>query len=341
MPIFDEASQTNQGVDVYELTHAASAEFMSAYQVGTENCLDITRKGREHERRAYFENGKAKTLELKGQNKAVKYLEDQTMEICRKAEDFLSSRSSMNKEKTDQSDSGSTSTYPVQYAQLRNSIPEKEGSKSLQDTLNLIASELVDNLEAARVGMGVTLTYVLHELTLRPDMQSALRKEVMTLDPPLSFPPGQNKISTSLLRKLDGLSLLDAVITETLRVRIPFLFPFRRVVPKGGAVINDYFLPAGVIIGSSTYSLHMNQDIYPKPNEWNPKRWLDQKGVVGPQASRKSNDKELETGKSDDDPRRWFWAFGSGGRMCIGNHFALLGKSISKSVVTKMPKMCY
>jgi len=33
---------------------------------------------------------------------------------------------------------------------------------------------------------------------------------------------------------------------------------------------------------------------------------------------------DLETGRDDNNPRRWFWAFGNGGRMCIGSNFMLL-----------------
>ena len=232
MPVFDEAVQTGQGVDVYELLWAASAEFMSAYQVGTGQCLDITRKGKEHDRKVYLETGRSKVLELKGHKKAAKDLEDQNLELCRKAEDFLTSMSSKNNEPGQSAGHGSqsTSTYPVVFAQLRNGIPEKEGVQTPQQLLFLIASELLDNLEAARVAMGITLTYILHELSLRPAMQSALQKELATLEPVLRS-PGQDRISTSILQKLDRLRLLNAVVTETLRARLPVLIPFRRVVP--------------------------------------------------------------------------------------------------------------
>lgn len=329
MPVFDEAAQTGQGVDVYELGWAASAEFMSAYQVGTGQCLDLMRKGREHERKMYLETGKTKVLESKGHKKAAKDLEDQNLEICRKAENFLTSMSSENNKSGPvvEDYSESTSTYPVIYAQLRNCIPEKEGAKTAQETLFLIASELLDNLEAARVGMGITLTYILHELSLRPAMQSTLRKELMTLEPLLSSPPGQNRISTTTLQKLDRLRLLDAVVTETLRARPPVLIPFRRVVPEGGATVDGFFMPAGVIVCASAYPLHMNEAAYPKPKEWNPQRWLDRQDAMNEQASQKIALTEMEKGRADDDPRQWFWAFGSGGRMCVGNNFAMLGKS--------------
>jgi cytochrome P450 len=310
IPVFDEAAEANQGVDVYEMALAASAEFMSAYQVGTAHCMDLMRKGREHERKVYLENGRTKVLELKEKKKAAKYLEDQTLDICRKVDAFLESRTSGNKN----SDDTENSTFPVVFAQMRNSVPEKEGAKTLDETLLLIASEFLDNLEASRVAMGITLNYVLHELSIRPSVQAQLRNELTPLQS-LVYPPGQNRISTATLRQLDGNRLLDAVIMETLRVRNPVLIPFERVVPKEGAAIDGYFLPGGTIVAVSAYSLHMNSAVYPDAKEWIPQRWLD------------TND-DAEKGKSEDDPRRWFWGFGSGGRMCVGNNFAMMGESI-------------
>jgi cytochrome P450 len=341
VPVFDEAAKTGQGVEMYEILKAAGAEFVTAYQMGTENSLYLVAKGRERERKAYIEAGKIHMLELKGHKQAVKFLEDQHLEMCRNVEDMLTSTSSANKEEKSKANnknretqqvpqerSESASTFPVVYAQLRSSIPKIEGPKTPQETLYLIASELLDNLEPARDGIGGVLTYVLHELTLQPAIQSAIREELMTLEPPLSYPPGQNRISTSTLRKLDGLPLLNAVVMETLRLRSPFPIPFRRVVPEGGALIDGCFIPAGVVVGSSSYSLHMNPVAYPEPTKWNPKRWLDISDVATEQISISDHEKGGNGRASSNDPRRWFWAFGSGSRMCLGNNFALIGKSM-------------
>jgi len=126
--------------------------------------LDIIRKGTERDRKAYLKAGKTKILELKGYKEAAKILEDQNLEMCRKAEELLTSI----KEKE------STSTYPVVYALLRDSTPKED--------LYLVASEMLDGLEAARFGIGGALTYILHEITIRPAIQSALWEELMTLE---------------------------------------------------------------------------------------------------------------------------------------------------------------
>lgn len=314
-PVFEDAVRTGEGVDVYEMGFAASTEFQSAYQVGTRNCLDLVRLGREEERRVYLENARRKILELEGSKEAIRYLEDQMMGIIKKTEADLLSKPTADLEAASEG-INSNSTYPVVFAQLWKAIPVKEGVADLDKLRRLIGSELIDNLEAGRVGMGITITYALHELCLRPDVQTSLRQELLTLEEPLTYPRVHNRISTTMLRQFEDLALMDAILTETLRAHNPILIPFERVVPPGGTVINGYFIPAGTIVASSALPLHMNPGPYPNPETWNPQRWLNVKA--------KSGEKD-DKGRSTDDPRRWYWAFGSGGRMCSGNNFAILG----------------
>ena len=79
-------------------------------------------------------------------------------------------------------------------------------------------------------------------------------------------------------------------------------------------LVGGHEIPAGTRASAQAWSLHRNPDAFPRPEEWLPERWIDgeaaQAGLLG------SEKKE-----------RWFWAFGSGGRMCIGSNFAMLGRS--------------
>ncbi|KAI5358566.1 Putative cytochrome P450 [Septoria linicola] len=54
----------------------------------------------------------------------------------------------------------------------------------------------------------------------------------------------------------------------------------------------------------SPYSLHRNADVFPEPLRFDPDRWLGPAEEVAVM-------------------NRWFWAFSSGGRMCIGLHLAM------------------
>jgi len=165
-------------------------------------------------------------------------------------------------------------------------------------------------------------------------------KELTTAELPLTYPLQHQLLSTSILRKLDGLPLLDAVITETLRLHPSAPGPQRRFVPKGGTIIDGYFIPAGATISSAPYCLHRYKDVYPEAELWKPERWIGTADSTNEQPITLDEGGEgLENGKVEHDPRRWFWAFGSGGRMCVGNHFALVGKFGSLSCETCTPRL--
>jgi hypothetical protein len=353
LPVLDDAARSSKGIDMYSLGCAAGAEFMTAYGLGSTFGLDLMRRGREDERRIYLENGKRKLMNLKGGEHAAKELEEQLLQMCREVERYLNSNSSVPKDgksvedekdgkarQIGSEDPEATSTYPIVYAQLINSIPTKEHVATPQETVLLAASELLDNTEAARVGIGITLTYAMHELSQRLGLQSSLRKELTTAELPLTYPLQHQLLSTSILRKLDGLPLLDAVITETLRLHPSAPGPQRRFVPKGGTIINGYLIPAGVTISSAPYCLHRCKDVYPEPELWKPERWIGTADSTNEQRTTLNEGGEgLENGKLEHDPHRWFWAFGSGGRMCVGNHFALVGKFGSPSCETCTPRL--
>ncbi len=112
--------------------------------------------------------------------------------------------------------------------------------------------------------------------------------------------------ATFTQRELHNLPLLDAVLMETLRLHSANPGSWPRRVPVTGCRLGPYSnIPAGTVVSASSYSLHRNGEIFPQPEEWRPKRWLDV-----------SSEKHSEM-------MRWFWAFGSGARMCLGRYFAI------------------
>ncbi|KAF2206252.1 hypothetical protein CERZMDRAFT_103576 [Cercospora zeae-maydis SCOH1-5] len=105
------------------------------------------------------------------------------------------------------------------------------------------------------------------------------------------------------LRSLPDEAFAD-VIRETLRLYNPLPASEPRSIGVD-CVIDGYTVPAGTVVNMSPYSLHRNADVFPEPLKFHPPRWLSS----SPEALVEMN--------------RWFWAFSSGGRMCIGLHLAM------------------
>jgi cytochrome P450 len=116
--------------------------------------------------------------------------------------------------------------------------------------------------------------------------------------------------STPDPKQLDGLPILHAVVMETLRLHAPIPGPQPRQSPFPSSQIGAYQVPGGVRVAALAYTLHRDEHAFPEPEKWDHTRWL---------ATEASDEERRER-------NRQFWAFGSGGRMCIGSNFAVHGK---------------
>jgi hypothetical protein len=158
-----------------------------------------------------------------------------------------------------------------------------------------IASECADHFLAGIDTTSDTLMFLIWSLSqpINSRFQEKLRQEVLSL-------PGEslNSHGFPTAEASDKCTYLNAVIKETLRLYAPL----PTVEPRSMAVdsvIEGYKIPAGTVVGMAPYTLHRNPEVFRDPLVFNPDRWL------GPQ----SQVAEMN---------RWFWAFSSGGRMCIG-----------------------
>ncbi|KAF4446139.1 putative benzoate 4-monooxygenase cytochrome P450 [Fusarium austroafricanum] len=177
-----------------------------------------------------------------------------------------------------------------------------------------IASELMDHSLAGQETAGIVLTYATWHISKSPSLQRQLHDEIKSLKPSLKFDPKATSGTPAFPdpKKVDSLQLLHAVVIETLRLHAPIPGPQPRQTPRDGCTIGGHYIPSGVRIASLAYTLHRDKDIFPQPEEWKPERWLRQKDEY-------SDGNELRYR----DMQRQFWAFGSGGRMCIGSNFAM------------------
>jgi cytochrome P450 len=102
----------------------------------------------------------------------------------------------------------------------------------------------------------------------------------------------------SELERGDGDAYLDAVVKETMRLR-PVIDAAERTLTKP-RVVAGWELPAGVKVYPGIALVHMREDLYPRPREFRPERFLD------------------------DQAESYTWLpFGGGIRRCLGAALAL------------------
>jgi unspecific monooxygenase len=70
-------------------------------------------------------------------------------------------------------------------------------------------------------------------------------------------------------------------------------------------MLHGFTLPEGVVAHAAPYSVHRNEEVFERAEEWLPERWM--------------GERKKEVGE-------WFWSFGSGSSGCIGKAFAVQGE---------------
>ncbi|KAL3468891.1 cytochrome P450 [Aspergillus californicus] len=167
-----------------------------------------------------------------------------------------------------------------------------------------LAADMFTFNAAALETSGNILTYAFFELSRNAEIQEMLRGELRGTFSPVPSADGENTELPSP-KDVNGLPYLDAILMETLRRYPSIPGPQPRVVPSTCSLGGYDRIPEGTVVHCAAYSLHHTPWVFPDPEVWRPKRWLE------------ASPEELRC------MRRWFWAFGSGGRMCIGTHFAV------------------
>jgi cytochrome P450 len=96
---------------------------------------------------------------------------------------------------------------------------------------------------------------------------------------------------------------INAVISEGMRL-YPAAWMTERVALTDDQ-FKDFRIPRGTIIIPFFYGLHRNKDLWSHPSEFQPERF-----ILPDSSGAKKN--------------KYFFPFGTGPRMCIGNHFAMM-----------------
>lgn len=157
-----------------------------------------------------------------------------------------------------------------------------------------IASECADHLLAGIDTTSDSLMFLIWALSMPENQcfQEKLRNEVAALDAEVD-----NRSEVPSPQRCDQLPYLDAVVKETLRIYAPLPASEPRSLQKDTA-IDGYMIPARTVVSMEPYALHRNAEVFEDPTKFNPERWLHEPGRI--------------------EMKKWWWAFSSGGRMCIG-----------------------
>jgi cytochrome P450 family 135 len=148
-----------------------------------------------------------------------------------------------------------------------------EDGRPMRDTE--LRDELLTLLVAGHETTATALSWAVERLTRHPEKLARLTEET----------------------RAGGTEYLDAVITETLRLRPVISAIARRLTEP--VEIGGWELPAGVTVTPSIYLVHRRPDVYPDPKRFLPERFID------------------------NPPGTYTWIpFGGGVRRCLGGAFA-------------------
>ena len=300
LPLLRQYADDMAEVNVMDLWQRCGIDFMTAYIFGTSRSTDFLRdkEGRE----AYFGEWSQYRSEFVGEKKVVEGL------CMRMLEDVISKEASGKEQ-----DGTNPVLAPLLYWQLLEKAKTGDSFYSRDELMERCAAELLDHIVAAHETFAIALTYVVYRLSLDQSLQSALRSELSTINPPIS--PKSNCFQLPSPDQIDQLPILNGVLLETLRMHAPVPGRLPRIAPPSGMTLHGFFIPAGTTVSCNAYSLHRNEETFPRPFEWLPQRWMDEKG-------------RSPLGAEFPPPeviRRYMRAFGSGRRMCIGSNFAIQG----------------
>ncbi|MEM7116493.1 MAG: cytochrome P450 [Chloroflexota bacterium] len=166
-----------------------------------------------------------------------------------------------------------------------------------QMTDEQLVDEVINFFAAGYETTAVALTWACQYLTQQPDILTTMRAEV-------DAAVGERLPTMQDLRQLP---YTRRVLQETLRIRPPSYNTPRMAVEDDE--IDGYGIPSGTMILLITYIMHRHPEQWPKPETFDPNRFLVER--------------EIDANGQPRHKLAWM-PFGAGQRMCIGKEFALM-----------------
>ncbi|KAF2088868.1 cytochrome P450 [Saccharata proteae CBS 121410] len=157
-----------------------------------------------------------------------------------------------------------------------------------------VVSMASSNIFAGSDTTAISTRAIIYYLLKNPECKRKLMDEIDGLKK-------EGKISDPVtLDEANQMPYLQATMYEALRLHPAVGMSLPRVVPAGGVEIDGRFLPAGTTVGVNPWVVHRNKEVYGEDVEaFRPERWLKE---------------------DNGDMHRFFFAFGSGARMCLGRN---------------------
>ncbi|KAL9112298.1 MAG: hypothetical protein Q9227_003416 [Pyrenula ochraceoflavens] len=171
---------------------------------------------------------------------------------------------------------------------LASTLPQSE--KTARRFRN-VAAEL---LSAGSDTSTQTLHVMTYHLLSNPAILERLRAEIRGVQP--------NPWDPVPLKQLEQLPYLTGCILEGLRLGYGVGQASPRSAPDRVIKYREWEIPPGTPVGMSAVYMHMNEKIFPNPEEYNPGRWLE-----------KSERNRLD---------KYLVPFSKGSRMCLGINLA-------------------
>ncbi|CAL4157049.1 unnamed protein product, partial [Meganyctiphanes norvegica] len=158
-----------------------------------------------------------------------------------------------------------------------------------------ISSQSVTFLIAGYHTTAMSSSFTAYFLAKHPEYQDKIRRE---LQEKITQHGGFN------YQAINDCKLLDACISESIRILPPVLYHERECTKKYNAPNTSVTIDEGVVVAIPAYNLHHDARYWPEPEEWRPERFMpENKDQIVPNT---------------------YLPFGGGPRSCIASRFAKL-----------------
>lgn len=155
------------------------------------------------------------------------------------------------------------------------SVLDAIASSSLLSAKDKTAARVADEAQlivgAGTETTGATLAVLVYYVLANPAIRERLKAELSSVS------SGSQQLMD--IKTLEKAEYLQACITEALRVASPVSGRLPRVNPRADMAYTDpngktYRFPKGTVMSMSMRDLHLNPDLFPEPETFNPDRWL-------------------------------------------------------------------